>query len=193
LSVSFSDVQGGWTGPGSGNIEADPVFVDAGASNFRLSADPPSPAVNAGSNDAVPSDTFDVDQDMNAAEKTPDRDIEERIVGRFVDMGAYEQPDNAENCEADVTEDGVVDVEDLVAVILGWGSCPPPPEACPEDANGDGVVDVQDLVGVILNWGAECALQSAPQTFWQCIERCGPTDPACIVTCGEMFGLFGPP
>ena len=50
---------------------------------------------------------------------------------------------------ADVNGDGVVNVEDLVAVILAWGECAAP---CPEDINTDGVVDVQDLVAVVLNW-----------------------------------------
>ncbi|MHC5002256.1 MAG: FG-GAP-like repeat-containing protein [Planctomycetota bacterium] len=55
-------------------------------------------------------------------------------------------------CPADVTGDGVVDVDDLVAVILAWGACPAPPEGCPADLNGDGAVDVDDLVAVILGW-----------------------------------------
>jgi hypothetical protein len=49
---------------------------------------------------------------------------------------------------ADVNGDGVVDVDDMVALILAWGPCP----GCPADVNGDGVVDVDDLVEVILNW-----------------------------------------
>lgn len=54
----------------------------------------------------------------------------------------------------DVTGDGVVDVSDLLAVIGGWGSCPPPPAACPADANDDGVVNVTDLLMVINNWSS---------------------------------------
>jgi trimeric autotransporter adhesin len=53
----------------------------------------------------------------------------------------------------DTNGDGVVDVDDLVAVILGWGACPVPPADCPADVNGSGEVDVDDLVMVILNWG----------------------------------------
>jgi hypothetical protein len=52
----------------------------------------------------------------------------------------------------DVNGDGAVDVADLVAVVLAWGSCPPPPASCPGDANVDGAVDVADLVLVILSW-----------------------------------------
>jgi hypothetical protein len=57
-------------------------------------------------------------------------------------------PQTPPPCFADVTGDGVVDVQDLVEVVLNWlfggGS---------SDINGDGIVNVQDLVLVILNWG----------------------------------------
>jgi hypothetical protein len=52
----------------------------------------------------------------------------------------------------DTNGDGVVDVDDLIAVILGFGPCPAPPAACPADVNGNGTVDVDDLVMVVLNW-----------------------------------------
>ena len=50
----------------------------------------------------------------------------------------------------DVTGDGDVDVQDLIEVIISWGTCDGP---CPADVTGDGVVDVQDLVAVVLAWG----------------------------------------
>ncbi len=53
----------------------------------------------------------------------------------------------------DVNGDGAVDVDDLIAVILGWGVCPVPPTACRADVNNSGTVDVDDLIIVILNWG----------------------------------------
>jgi hypothetical protein len=59
------------------------------------------------------------------------------------------------NCPSDVDHNGAVDVDDLVAVILGWGACTAPP--CPADIappGGSGAVDVDDLVAVILAWGA---------------------------------------
>jgi hypothetical protein len=52
-------------------------------------------------------------------------------------------------CLADVTRDGFVNVEDLVAVILDWGTC----SDCQTDINGDDLVNVEDLVQVILKWG----------------------------------------
>ena len=60
-----------------------------------------------------------------------------------------------DTCPADVNSDGVVDVQDLTAVILAWGG--PDPDT---DINGDGIVDVQDLTAVIVDWGA-CPLQPA--------------------------------
>jgi hypothetical protein len=57
------------------------------------------------------------------------------------------------DCVADVERDGEVDVDDLVAVILGWGPCACE-FTCPADiAGGNDEVDVDDLVAVILGWG----------------------------------------
>ena len=54
----------------------------------------------------------------------------------------------------DANGDGVVDVDDLIAVILAWGDCPDPPASCDADIDGNGAVDVDDLIAVILAWGA---------------------------------------
>jgi hypothetical protein len=53
---------------------------------------------------------------------------------------------------ADVNGDGLVNVNDLVAVILAWGPCPAPPAACAADVDGNGAVNVNDLVAVIVAW-----------------------------------------
>jgi hypothetical protein len=47
--------------------------------------------------------------------------------------------------------DGVVDVDDLLMVINGWGECPKV-DPCPGDLNASGDVDVDDLLLVINNW-----------------------------------------
>jgi hypothetical protein len=49
--------------------------------------------------------------------------------------------------------DGYVDVDDMIAVILGWGPCPAAPIDCHADIDGDGEVGVGDLIAVILGWG----------------------------------------
>ncbi|HEY5914712.1 MAG TPA: right-handed parallel beta-helix repeat-containing protein [Verrucomicrobiae bacterium] len=69
--VTYSDVQGGY--PGTGNIDADPLFADTGG---RLSG--ASPCINAGDNGAVPADV------------KADLDGHPRIVNGTVDLGAFE-------------------------------------------------------------------------------------------------------
>jgi hypothetical protein len=50
----------------------------------------------------------------------------------------------------DVDGDGVIGIDDLLAVINAWGPCP----GCPEDIDGNGVVGSDDLLVVILGWGS---------------------------------------
>ena len=53
---------------------------------------------------------------------------------------------------ADITGDGQVNVDDLLAVINSWGDCPP--GICAADVVDDGTVDVDDLLLVVNGWGA---------------------------------------
>lgn len=56
----------------------------------------------------------------------------------------------------DITGDGTVNVQDLLAVINNWGQCPAPPAACDADiapTPADGTVNVLDLLFVINHWG----------------------------------------
>jgi len=73
VTVVYSDVQGGY--PGDGNIDEDPLFVDAENGDFRLR--PCSPCVEAGTLEGAP----EVDMDGIV-----------RPQGQGVDMGAYEFP-----------------------------------------------------------------------------------------------------
>jgi len=68
-------------------------------------------------------------------------------------------------CPADITPvgspNGVVDVNDLLAVITTWGACAKcPPAHCAADIapvgspQGDCQIDVNDLLYVITHWGA---------------------------------------
>jgi hypothetical protein len=54
----------------------------------------------------------------------------------------------ADLCPADVDGDGDVDVNDMVAVILAWGTA-----NAAADVNDDGIVNVSDLIAVIVGWG----------------------------------------
>ncbi len=65
-----------------------------------------------------------------------------------------ETPNNV--CLADTNASHAVDVDDLIAVILTWGTTGMP-GTIPTDVApgcGNGVVDVDDLIAIILAWGA---------------------------------------
>jgi LPXTG-site transpeptidase (sortase) family protein len=88
-SISYSDIQGGYAG--TGNINADPRFVDAAGGNLRLQLS--SPAIDAGNNAAVPSG---VTTDLDGNERFEDiPTISDTGSGTppIVDMGAYEAQD----------------------------------------------------------------------------------------------------
>jgi hypothetical protein len=97
VQVTYSDVQGGWTG--TGNISTDPQFTRLGTrsiegewidGDYRLKAS--SPAIDAGSSTALPADSLDLDGDGNTSEVLPvDLNGNSRVLGSQVDMGAYEQ------------------------------------------------------------------------------------------------------
>jgi hypothetical protein len=146
-SVSFSNIEGGWSGDGIGNIDIDPLFVDPGNGDLRLS--PGSPCIDAGDNTAVP-EGIDTDLDGNPR-FVDDPDTMDTGYGDppIVDMGAleYQIP-----CPWDLDGDGNVSVTDLLLVLASWGPCEGPGD-CPADFGGDGFVNVVDLLALIGNWG----------------------------------------
>ncbi len=154
-TVAFSDVQGGY--PGLGNIDADPLFVDAdgpddapGTADDDLRLQAGSPCIDAGDSAAVPSDvvndldgsprfvddpgTADCAQDPGACGPPP-----------VVDMGAFEfQP-----CPWDLDGDSVVAIEDFLALLAAWGTSP----KGPPDLDGDGTVGIVDFLLLLEHWG----------------------------------------
>jgi hypothetical protein len=103
-----------------------------------------------------------------------------------------------------VDDDGDVDVDDLIAVILQWGNCSAPPSLpalggtcvnlppcttpvshCPADIEpyhkGNNEVNVDDLITVILTWGCSWSsagsTEDAPQTVQECWEKCAASYP----------------
>jgi hypothetical protein len=65
---------------------------------------------------------------------------------------AAQVPSGAPTCPADLTGDGVVDVDDLHFVIDHMGPCPVQ-GACPADLNGDGRVSGSDVAIVAKSFG----------------------------------------
>lgn len=54
-------------------------------------------------------------------------------------------------CPADVSQDGNVNVTDLLSLLGKWGTCGAP---CPEDIDESGAVNVTDLLALLAAWGA---------------------------------------
>jgi len=180
LNVNYNDIAGGKRGVyvdsnstlnwGPGNIDADPLFVDADGpdddpdtwedNNYRLQAD--SPCIDAGDNEAVPADSADLDDDGDTDEPTPfDLDGYARIVDgdgdeeADVDMGAYEFQTDLP-CPWDLDGDGTVGPFDLALVLGFWGPCEEPctPEAtCTTDLDGDCATGPFDLALILGFWG----------------------------------------
>jgi len=63
-------------------------------------------------------------------------------------------PDECE-CPADVTEDGQVTVDDIIALLTIWGVCddPCPPYCCEGDLSKDCTVNIDDVFAILGQWG----------------------------------------
>jgi len=86
-TLAHSNIKGGW--PGEGNMDRDPLFVDAASDDYRLQAT--SPCVDSGRNALLPNDVADLSTNGDTNEVLPkDLALKGRVSGDAVDMGAYE-------------------------------------------------------------------------------------------------------
>ncbi len=89
--------------------------------------------------------TGDVIGDMLVAVWVDDRDGSDRAYAQNItEDGTLGET----GCIADITEDGVVGVNDLLVLIAAWGTAD-----SPADINGDGLVAAEDLLLVLAGWG----------------------------------------
>ena len=69
-------------------------------------------------------------------------------VGGAMGSGTMEISCGEADCPADVTLDGVVDIDDLFAVLAHWGE-----GTGIYDVNDDGIVDIDDVFAILSAWG----------------------------------------
>jgi len=118
--VLYSDVQGGYAG--TGNIDADPCFVDANNPDpnlWNLRLQPDSPCIDAGDTTALPAGIFaDAGGNLRGVDDPARADTGISFLGVTVDMGAYE----FQLCQiaGDINCDGVVDFKDLAILCGNW-------------------------------------------------------------------------
>ena len=129
--VTYSDVQGDYTYTGTGDISADPLFVDPARGDYHLQFG--SPCIDAGTNNLVPS------QDKDGLPRPLDGDNDGEAV---CDMGAYEY--GLPLCEGDFDSDGDVDDADLTIFAADFGNTDCGGH-CEGDFDNDGDVDGSDL------------------------------------------------
>ncbi len=63
--------------------------------------------------------------------------------------GVYAYRTPGPPCPADLDDDGLVGITDLIALLSAWGSDP----GGPPDLDGDGVVGITDLIALLAAWG----------------------------------------
>ncbi|MHC4616963.1 MAG: S8 family serine peptidase [Planctomycetota bacterium] len=119
-TITYCDIQGGW--PSIGNIDADPLFVDAASGDYHLL--PGSPAIDAG---YPPSDY--------SGEPWPN--------GGRVNMGAYGNTAEATRSPADF--------DDLALLCAHWLQYDPLVDIAP-GPTGDGIINFLDFAFLADCW-----------------------------------------
>ncbi|MEO1718073.1 MAG: choice-of-anchor Q domain-containing protein, partial [Planctomycetota bacterium] len=121
--ASFNLINGGFTAPGTNNIQADPMFVDPSNGDYSLM--PSSPAIDAGSTSLYLGPTLSDLAGNPRAQDDPDTaDTGEAIVGAVIDMGAFEftVDSSIPDCPADQNFDGQLTPSDFNAWVLNFNA-----------------------------------------------------------------------
>ena len=123
--VRYSNVQGSVAG--EGNIDADPMFVNAASGDLRLQ--PGSPSIDAGdARQVVGGYPVDLAGNPRAVNDGDVTDTGVSLLGLAVDMGAFERQagpvDPEPGCDGDLDGSGVIGFADLTTLLNAWGACP---------------------------------------------------------------------
>lgn len=146
MDVSYSLVPAGT--PGAGNINQDPMFVNAAARDFRLAL--VSPCIDAGSNPALaaaaPGLTTDIANSVRYAEAASVLDTGVGMAP-IVDIGAYEY-----RCAGDFNGSGVASIQDVLDFLDAWFQ-----GRLQADVNLSNTVTIADVFEFLSAWFAGCA------------------------------------
>ena len=169
ISVTYSDVQGGWPDDGN-NIDIDPNFVDPNGpdddpntwedNDYHLQWN--SPCINAG------------DPCHVVGENEQDIDGEPRVMLDRVDMGADEVGEK----QADLTRDGIINFKDFVVFGRSWRSSIGEENwyvLC--DLYEDDQIDISDLAEYVNDWLWQANWYGnipEPEMLWYVSPECDP-------------------
>ncbi len=142
-TAAYCNVEGGF--PGTGNIDADPLFVDPLNGDYHLL--PGSPCIDAADNTAVPGGvTTDLDGNARFLDDPYVTDTGNRDgINPIVDMGAYELC--LWDCGGD--HDGNVGIEDFLALLAQWQQVG---TTC-DFGLGPAGVGINEFLELLANWG----------------------------------------
>ena len=142
-SVTYSDIQGDYTG--TGNITVNPLFVDAANGDLHLK--PFSPCIDSGDNSAPSLPTADIDGDDR---KIDDSGVIDSGNGftPFVDMGADEFSGTSQ--AGDINSDGLINLADAITALKTCTAIPPDsPVSAKTDINGDQQIGNSEAIFVL--------------------------------------------
>ncbi|MFC2005974.1 right-handed parallel beta-helix repeat-containing protein [Chloroflexota bacterium] len=145
-NVTYSDVEGGYSG--TGNINVDPSFVDVTIRDFHLQLD--SPCIDAGNNTAPYLPLYDFEGDERIINGRVDMGVDEVITNKTPDVSqAYASPDciwPANHKMLDITIMGVTDPDEDTVTIIITGITSDEPTA--SDKGSGGAKHAPDANGV---------------------------------------------